>query len=152
VTSFWDTLRLPHPYLTSNQVASPTQGLCLPEPMLLRAYFREKQERVLIGPESSIVRTQSRSTIHLKTTSICCITHSLQGLTATNEQLGANAAATATEFETFEDLLALSTTGTCAEVTAVGSNRVQLLRLPGLSLCSCSFSLQHWVGSFANRE
>jgi hypothetical protein len=57
---------------------------------------------------------------HLKPTSICCITHSLQGLTATPEQLGANAAATATEFETFEDLLALSTTGMCAGVTAVG--------------------------------
>lgn len=37
--------------------------------------------------------------------------HSVQGLSATNEQLGANAAATATEFDTFEDLLALSTTG-----------------------------------------
>ncbi|WIA36815.1 hypothetical protein OEZ86_008070 [Tetradesmus obliquus] len=34
-----------------------------------------------------------------------------QGLSATSEQLGANAAATATEFDTFEDLLALSTTG-----------------------------------------
>jgi hypothetical protein len=35
----------------------------------------------------------------------------VQGLSATNEQLGANAAATATEFDTFEDLLSLSTTG-----------------------------------------
>ncbi|WIA41425.1 hypothetical protein OEZ86_005008 [Tetradesmus obliquus] len=34
-----------------------------------------------------------------------------QGLSATNEQLGANAQATATEFDTFEDLMALSTTG-----------------------------------------
>jgi hypothetical protein len=35
----------------------------------------------------------------------------LQGLSATTEQLGANAAATATEFDTFEDLLTLATTG-----------------------------------------
>ncbi|KAF6263213.1 hypothetical protein COO60DRAFT_484789 [Scenedesmus sp. NREL 46B-D3] len=34
-----------------------------------------------------------------------------QGLFLTPEQLGASAADTATEFETFEDLLALSTTG-----------------------------------------
>lgn len=35
----------------------------------------------------------------------------MQGLTATTEQLGANAAETATEFGDFEDLLLLSTTG-----------------------------------------
>ncbi|KAF6241995.1 hypothetical protein COO60DRAFT_1468676, partial [Scenedesmus sp. NREL 46B-D3] len=42
--------------------------------------------------------------------------HSLQGLSSTPEQLGANAAATATEFETFEDLLALSTTGSSGQL------------------------------------
>jgi hypothetical protein len=52
----------------------------------------------------------------------------LQGLSATPEQLGANAAATATEFETFEDLLSLSTTG--------GGKCRALGPLVGLLLCS----------------
>ncbi|WIA41427.1 hypothetical protein OEZ86_005009 [Tetradesmus obliquus] len=47
-----------------------------------------------------------------------------QGLSATNEQLGANAAATATEFDTFEDLLALSTTGGRGRGSRSGSSNL----------------------------